>query len=277
MTIRIHTLLVCTQTILLSSLTASIALLDWPDASDIEGTLSFQNMGSPETTTNRQTYRQLNLGGTPLLVAETGIYNGIDVYGAVEYFDSSNSFSESTYARTQNSPDVLQYGKQSVSGSDTGMKGLTAFAKADFASLSGSSMVSFDSNSQFDMIVNWENSDSLTLRFAVLDGSQWYLSETSASDTFSISDLASENFGAWNPGSSGILGAEPGAFSTSGSSISDIQGVGLYFDHTRAGNSGWLQIENISVTAVPEPSSYATIAGILSLVLLAMRKRFRKS
>ncbi|HSH09045.1 MAG TPA: PEP-CTERM sorting domain-containing protein, partial [Oceanipulchritudo sp.] len=89
----------------------------------------------------------------------------------------------------------------------------------------------------------------------------------------------------WTAGASNSTGWDPSAtdwavLNTSDYSygafnnllLDDVRGVGFYAQGAAVGGSGF-KIGSFEVTAVPEPSTYALIAGFLALGLILVRRR----
>lgn len=117
-----------------------------------------------------------------------------------------------------------------------------------------------------------------TFRYGVLNAGQWYLSNTSftntASTTFTLSSSGTETWGSFDPLGTGAgsslagTGIKVAPSSFSSQSFNDVQGFGVWasggFDLDLAGFSA-------STVAVPEPSSLALIG--LSLGAFAFFRR----
>jgi len=255
-------------TVLITSITSITAwcsetVVNWPASfSLIGGGMSFE-LGTLSTGNNVEIYRNLNFGQTPFLMSGASrdegavIYSGISLYGAVEYTNSNGSFS--SYARLKSDPTLVEFGEQSIEGSDTGLRGLLVFAKDDFTDAPNST-VSLDSQSSLSVNVNWHNADELICRVAILSEGSWYLSETSHMDSaesgntysFTQSDLEAEMFGMWDPGNTGPIPEIPGNFNVQGTSLTNIEAIGYYFDHFRAAANSWLDIDSVEISALVE-------------------------
>lgn len=162
----------------------------------------------------------------------------------------------------------------------TTISGLVFFKKADFLNSLNTGSITFDSTSSFTMDIRTSTGTSARLvRMAVQDGSQWYLSNSSraSAGTFSIANLSSQNYGAWNiTSSSAPLPSAPGTFATAGSTFTDIQAVGFYFDVPQNdGNRPVLSINSFSLTAVPEPSSILLLTMGLTSAMIFRRRTGR--
>ncbi|MBE2204017.1 MAG: PEP-CTERM sorting domain-containing protein [Chthoniobacterales bacterium] len=205
-------------------------------------------------------------------------------YGALEVTNSEAANAASAWdasPRIQNNAaaDRIRLRSKALAASGTSaVTGLVFFKKTDFLnSMSSPSQIKFDSTSNFTMSLA---TNVGSVRLAVLDGSQWYLSSynfTSGSGNISLSNLASENFGAWSIDStSAPLPAVPGSFGIAGSTFTDIQAVGFYFSGSTntTGVTPGVQATAFSVSAVPEPSTSLLMGvGLTGVLLMARRRR----
>ena len=168
---------------------------------------------------------------------------------------------------------------------------MMVFEKQDFLNGTSTETVAFDSSSSlsFSGLVGGARPN---LRWAVLDGSTWYVSDATFTGTGSflfwgaavsstLTDPNSQLWASYIPIESDSAG--PYLYNAAPSSgyaahtFSNIQAVGIYYDSygvpitdgtfTNVG----LQQFTVSGVTVPEPSTYM-LAG-LSLALLALRKR----
>lgn len=170
-------------------------------------------------------------------------------------------------------------------------RGLVVFEKQDFLNGTSTETVAFDSDSSltFSGLVGGARPN---LRWVVLDGSTWYVSEATFTGTGSflfwgaavsstLTDPNSQLWASYIPIESDSAG--PYLYNTAPSSgygahsFSDIRAVGIYYDSYGVPitdgtftNFG-LQQFTVSGVTVPEPSTYL-LAG-LSIALLSLRKR----
>lgn len=203
-------------------------------------------------------------------------YNGTVFYGAIMN-DSLGGPQGLTQAQLVNNAagDRITIGSNN-SQTNQLIRGLIFFKKEDFSSLSEASNITFDSTSSIT-IVNAGSSGTYTLRAAVLDGTQWYVSQTaqtSFSGTLSIADASSANWGAWDPTGAPIAD-DPSTFTTVGSSFTNIQAVGYFFEAFRSSgtNSVSTSTSQITFLAIPEPSTWALLAVGLTAVTVLRRRR----
>lgn len=158
------------------------------------------------------------------------------------------------------------------------------FAKADF--LNGTNTDARMLDATTSMTVNFgsdfANASAATFRFGVLNAGQWYLSNTSFSNTgtTTLNSSGTETWGLFNPlgtgaGSSLVgTGIKVAPSSFSAQSLNDVQGFGLWasggFDLDLAGFSA-------TTSAIPEPSAFAALAGFAGLALAGLRRKRRVS
>jgi hypothetical protein len=175
--------------------------------------------------------------------------------------------------------DRIQLSFNSATNGDF-LQGLIFFQKSDFIG-SPSGAISFDGTSSASMTNGGQAGSAGPgggTRFAVLDGSTWYLSNTDFNGfagTTTIADLSTENFAAYDP-TGAPLNSTPGSFTTAGSTFTDIQAVGYYFGlgSVSASSTGMpISAFEISGVVVPEPSTAVLfLGGLAGLALIRRRK-----
>jgi len=211
------------------------------------------------------------------------LYTGPRFYGALQVTNTEQSTAAASWYQT---PRVVEYttadrmrllsAALATSGGETAASGLIFFQKADFTNgMNNASAVTFDSTSTFSM--TRQSSYVAEVRLAVMNEGVWYLSQSAfTSDTISLTNLAAQNFGAWNISStSSPLPAAPTSFTTLGSSLGNIQAVGFYFNGSTstAGVRAGVDLMSFSVSAVPEPAVSVLLGLGLGLALLRARNR----
>jgi hypothetical protein len=158
----------------------------------------------------------------------------------------------------------------------------TVFKKSDFLNYS-SQQVQLASSNSFN--ITWYGttnfSGSSNVRLIVQDGSSWYLSSSLAainvaSLTSTTGNFSSLTWSAYDPTTS---------LSTIGSSatptLDNVNAIGyLMTVGSTSGNNGntaafLVNQFNITATAIPEPSTYAALAGALALVGVMVQRRRR--
>ncbi|WPJ97022.1 hypothetical protein SH580_04785 [Coraliomargarita algicola] len=112
---------------------------------------------------------------------------------------------------------------------------------------------------------------SSEIRFVVNNGGTYYVSNTSTTNTsgsFTISDLSTETWATMSTDDTYSFG------SFSSVAMTDIQGVGYYFDlSTTAGEGNFrLDVNDFKYTVVPEASSFGLLFGLLSFCFVLKRR-----
>lgn len=118
-------------------------------------------------------------------------------------------------------------------------------------------------------------------------GANYYITDslgtqggTAGGDLVTLADPTAANWYAFTPETS-VASASIGAAANivSGGTISGITGLGLWFNNSRGTTSGTLNMNitdisfNAVATAIPEPSTFAALAGLGVLGLAASRRR----
>ncbi len=86
-----------------------------------------------------------------------------------------------------------------------------------------------------------------------------------------VSLLDSQSFGLLSTGVDGLISSVSGTLSLAGAGS---QQLFLRFNNFRSANTeSWPVIDNVSVSAIPEPSAFAALAGGLALGAVALRRR----
>lgn len=211
---------------------------------------------SPTTTGLKRTY-PLNLANA---ITPASGYTGSAVYGAFETEASTGSAVNAGLQWANNAAGDRINSFATWSTGTLTLSGLVCIKQADFIALNNGN-VRFDATSSMTAnVFLLNNSGSLPkiVRFAVLNDGTWYLSSSSnnAAGTFSIANLATESFGVWSGPASTPFGAVPTTFTTAGSTLTNIQAVGIYFLSSRD-NSGLAQcmLQSLTVSATSAPPS----------------------
>lgn len=164
---------------------------------------------------------------------------------------------------------------------------LTYFQQGDFLNDGDSGTVTFDDSSSVSMTLQNFGVTGATnyARFAVRDGSTWYLSQASLGASFgvtlTIDDFATAQWVAWDP--SGTVQAIAPSSGFSSHSFTDVTAVGVYTfieaNVTTAGgfaSSKFVRLNMDAVVTIPEPGSGGmAVLGIASLLGLARKNRRR--
>ena len=156
----------------------------------------------------------------------------------------------------------------------------TAFQKEDFLN-GGSSQSNISLGSGSLLTMSLSASVGARAYFAVLNGSQWYVSQTSftgnATHSLSGTALQSAGWGLWNPtgGANSRLGDLPVSFDVATAGLTNISGFGIVSSNqATAGSSTSLGIGAFTVTAIPEPSTLLSllVAGLGWIVVSRGKK-----
>lgn len=205
------------------------------------------------------------------------------------YFEKNGGGGNTTYGRNvlnNGANDTITFRKTGSLPSGYTSATFIAFLKEDFLSGSGvSDVVTFTSgNSMSFTLTEATNSE---YRFAVMNGSTWYLHSatydtTGSQLTLSGSSLLSDNaWGAWDPngGANGQLGVVPSTFDTQGSSFSNIQAVGFFalstFPTNVEGFSASLSTFTVDASIIPESGTTALLFGVGMMVAVFRYRRPR--
>ena len=245
-------------------------LIDWQG--DYVPTTQQLAIGTPTAngTTNTWVY------SSSVAKSPSSNYSGTVFYGAIMNDSAGGPLNLTQPQLVHNAAgDRITIGSNNSQNNQL-IRGLFFFKKTNFANLSGASNITFDSSSAIT-IVNPGSSGTYTLRAAVLDGSQWYVSQTAQtafSGTLSITNASTASWGAWNP-SGAPIADDPSTFATAGSSFTDIQAVGYFFEAFRSSGTNAVSsvTSQITFSAVPEPTTWALLAGSLTTLMICRRRR----
>lgn len=245
------------------------------------------NTSTPSTTTSSPRAKTTDttsgdtwaFSDTTALFAANGGQND-RIYGGVNTVWVSTSYNPTFTIGGATDPRriVLQIHSDNTTGPTTpaSATGMYIWNKDDFLNGADTATVALDTNSS--MSINLQGNSGITrdIRFVVNQGGTYYVSETTKNTTgtgaFSLSSPSTIN---WAP----IDTTTYAIGSYSSLVMNNIQAIGLYFNFTT--NSASQQIffsmddfqASASLTAIPEPSTYAALAGLGALGLVIWRRR----
>jgi hypothetical protein len=158
---------------------------------------------------------------------------------------------------------------------DSSISGMIFFQKSGFLNgFESGSLALSELDASFN--ISDHAATSTTFRFSVQNGTNWYLSEsaytTNGNGTFSQEDLGSIQWGSWDPTGAPINSA-PTSFDTLGSSLTDVQSFGFYFNLERDTTTPRFRVDSYTVTAIPEPGTLALVGIALGSLLLLRRRK----
>lgn len=221
-------------------------------------------------------------------LSPTSGYNGTTYYGAGFRGNWTLSAAGNTnvVSAADGTNDAIQFDNGSgTSAVDTGFAGLVYFKKTNFSGGGDSNQVNITSNSSFTARgTNAQNTGALEVRWVLQLADLSYAISAANPSTFGNSnsytnitsgDLTSLNWFSYDPSTS-IMGIGSNKTMT----FTDIRQVGVWFgDTTNSVNAryqGRLSGFTADVTVVPEPATWALLAGGLT-ALVVFRRRNRQS
>ena len=141
---------------------------------------------------------------------------------------------------------------------------------------SGGGSLLWSNLDEFSFAANRGSTFAGTTRAVIQIGGTWYASEaqtfTTTVSTYTI-DIQDTNWLAFTPGTSLALSGTGDTLANLNAS-GNLQGVGLWVNATSGtGSNRQWRVDDLEITAIPEPSTYAVIAGLLALGLVAWRRR----
>lgn len=220
---------------------------------------------------------------TPLAATDAAYSGSPAIYGGYYgSFVSEAGLNRNAYVAlfangTEAAPDMLRI-TSVASGTATGVTASNIFNFITLWQAPSSGL--FDSNSTLEFTAYRQSNVSLHRRWAVVADGTLYVS-AATTETYgnsnNISTIAnsspdSELWYSWAPGAD--LSVPNLTSGVAGSTLSNITHVGIYGNHTALNNQ---QINittfDATLTAVPEPSTYAALLGALALGMVAWRRR----
>jgi hypothetical protein len=237
---------------------------------------------------------KVDLGGTGTAfdagtaISPSSEYPGQTFYGAVATSDATaapltnwaiynDSLLNGTVAGTE---DWIQLSNSATTtGADKHHYGFILFKQADFlqySTLAGG--VTLDGTTPLSYVIRRTGGSPTNAAFVVQTDAGYFINSPAAitndqangNALIELANPAGASWNTYNPGSS---------IATIGSSanpdLTNVIGIGLWFDNERVGTSTSgmnVNISNISFAAVPEPSTYALLGGCVALGLVLYRR-----
>jgi hypothetical protein len=251
----------------------AVEIVNWGNSNEYAtGTANFTNIGGETSENFWRSGDPANVTPSTNYSAPSGKTNDIFAVFQQQTTDSNTTFVALNIADGETNNDFIRM----TGRNNSTLSGLIYFTKSGFLNGYDSGSLGLSTVEE----INWtladqSVADSTSLRMAVLNGSQWYLSSaqstSNAAGTTTFEDLGSVTWATWDP--TGFpLDAAPGSFSVASSSLTDIQAFGMYFSTTRTTQTR-LNISGFEVIAIPEPGTLALVGIALGSVLLFRRKK----
>lgn len=169
-------------------------------------------------------------------------------------------------------------GQNPGSGQTTTLSGLVYFTQAGFLNNFDTGTLSIATVESIKLTLTGEGDGSSGtggLRMAIQNNGTWYLSESTtglSASTTTYENLGSMDWAAWDPNTFPI-DTQPSSFNVSGSTLTDIEAFGFYYNVSREGGAPRLHYQGFEVIAIPEPGTLMLVGIALGSLLLFRRKR----
>jgi hypothetical protein len=233
-----------------------------------------------------------NLGGkgtgfdAGTAISPSSGYTGQTFYGAVA--TSNDTTAPLTNWSIQNdltigdfTKDWIQlYAPSTTTGVDKHHYGFLLFKQADFQEYSDlTGGVTLDSTTSLSYLMRRTAGSPTDVAFAIQTDSGYFLStptvlstnQANGGESVTLADPTAASWKSFDPATSiASYGSDASP------DLTNVLGIGLWFDNVRVGTSTSgmnINISDISFTAVPEPSTYALWGGFLALGLVLYRRR----
>lgn len=158
---------------------------------------------------------------------------------------------------------------------------LVYWKKSDFLNGLSSQTLSLDNTATGSISVNYGSGATTQTRFVVKSAGVFYISQTAQTNntggTYTLSFDPNTMWSIYDPTSDIELGTT--SYSITSSALTDIQGVGVYMERTRTSNASSISLLSFqldlvgTVSSVPEPATFAILAGAVVLGSVAYRRR----
>jgi len=200
-------------------------------------------------------------------------YNGTSAqfYGGIDNraYNASVNLNLDDYNIEQGTADRINLRIQNSETGSTGGQtfGLYTWLQPDF--LNGGNSGTWGLSSMSISVLD----NAFTLRWLVKNNGQWYISqetESGASQT-DVWESSGAQWSVYDPATSILF--DDGSATFSDVSMSDVEGVGIYFQNLNTGTTAQrLRITDFQVEAIPEPSAVMFLGGFGLLALFRRRR-----
>ena len=267
----------------LSTLTAALGLtasahaatiVQWGTANDIVTAQTAFVSGFNSSTINTSTPSNPTVGSSyyPSATGRNPVF-----YSAAYNNESASAFNTPRMRvqndlSTLNNNDALEFSSNTVTATSTSTV-LTLWTKTGSTFQNG-----FDTSNatleSMSLTGRAGSSSGATVRFVIQLGSDYYISDNlgslaSTQTTFSIASPGSTTWFSYSPTTdTATIGA-----SASLSDFSDLNAVGFFWQRSANGTSHNVAFSNFNATAVPEPTTWALLAGTLTTLMIFRRRR----
>ncbi len=266
--------------LLTTNLASAAAIVHWGNSTGY--VTSSQNFNLPSATDNgsARTYQYSATNPiTPSSSYSTPADRTGPIYAALQNINgtaAAASFGAASVADGDTATDFLriQGSTPGAGNGDGNISGMFFFVKNNFLNNFNTGTLSLANVESFTSTISDYSGTSASFRLAVQNSGTWYLSATQATGagTFSFSNVSSINYGIWDP-TGAPLNTSIGAFTNAATTLTDVQAFGLYFDVTRTDNAPRFRVEEFQVVAIPEPTTWALLAGGLTCMMFFRRRK----
>jgi hypothetical protein len=264
-----------------ANLNAATMLMDWGSTTYVTSAASFSNPAPTDSGLTR-----VYPYSSATAVSPSSGYTGPTFYAAIQYSQASGTLSNITrqIANDNTNGDYISLTTASPTNVSNTLNALIFFKKSDFQNGMSTPTVTLDSTSAFNITRGngGFTANTKSVRAAVLDGTQWYLSSASVDPTANnttytiLADASAGMWGTYDPTTT-PMGTIPSSFTTPGSSFTNIQAVGFFVDATRtstgANSNIFASFSGFEASAIPEPATWALLAAVGTFFMVTRRRR----